>query len=64
MFVTPEVSGELLYVGSCSGKFYALDTVSGEMVWRYDIQQDGDQTRFPASASGAFRVRSKAASHV
>jgi len=33
-------------VGSCSGNFYVLNRHSGELTWRYDIHQDGNQTSF------------------
>jgi outer membrane protein assembly factor BamB len=33
-------------VGSCSGNFYVLNRRSGELTWRYDIHQDGNQTSF------------------
>lgn len=46
MFSTPEVSGDLVFIGSCSGVFYALDRRSGEVRWSYDIKQDGNQTSF------------------
>jgi outer membrane protein assembly factor BamB len=38
--------GDTLYVGSCSGNFYALDKNSGQLRWTYNIHQDGDQTSF------------------
>jgi outer membrane protein assembly factor BamB len=38
--------GNLLFVGSCSGNFYALDRHSGRVRWSYNIKQDGDQTSF------------------
>lgn len=46
MFSTPEVSGDKLFIGSCSGRFYALDVSTGSPVWDYDITMDGDQTSF------------------
>lgn len=38
--------GDLVFVGSCSGNFYALDRKNGEVRWSYNIKQDGDQTSF------------------
>ncbi len=39
-----------MFVGSCSSVFYALDRKSGEVVWRYDIRQDGEQREFHTDA--------------
>jgi outer membrane protein assembly factor BamB len=36
----------LLFIGSCSGNFYALDRNNGQLRWSYNIKQDGDQTSF------------------
>lgn len=38
--------GSLLFVGSCSGNFYALDRETGQIRWTYNIKQDGDETSF------------------
>lgn len=38
--------GDLLFIGSCSGNFYALDKNTGQVRWSYNIKQDGDQTSF------------------
>lgn len=46
MFSSPAVAGNLLFVGSCSGNFLALDKNTGEVKWSYDIKQDGNQTSF------------------
>jgi outer membrane protein assembly factor BamB len=35
-----------LFVGSCSGNFYALDKDTGKLRWSYNIHRDGDQTSF------------------
>ncbi len=37
----PVVSGELLFVGSNSGKIYALKKETGKQVWTYDSRADG-----------------------
>lgn len=46
MFSTPAVAEDLLYVGSCSGTFYALDKSTGSVKWSYDITRDGRQSSF------------------
>jgi outer membrane protein assembly factor BamB len=38
--------GNLLFVGSCSGNFYALDRQTGGIRWSYNIKKDGNQTSF------------------
>jgi outer membrane protein assembly factor BamB len=40
----------VVYVGSCSGNFYALDREFGEVVWSYDTSADGDRANFHGSA--------------
>jgi outer membrane protein assembly factor BamB len=46
VFASPVVDGNLVFIGSCAGAFYALDKNSGAVTWKYDITQDGDQTSF------------------
>jgi len=46
VFAPPAVAGDLVFVGSCSGTFYALDWRTGEQRWSYDIRQDGKQISF------------------
>ena len=46
MFSTPTVVGDLLFIGSCAGKFYALNTATGLVQWNYDIGQDSKQRSF------------------
>lgn len=46
MFSTPAVVGELLFIGSCAGNFYAINKRTGERQWSYDIRQDGKQQSF------------------
>jgi outer membrane protein assembly factor BamB len=36
----------LLFIGSRSGNFYAIDKNTGKLRWSYNIEQDGDQTSF------------------
>ena len=38
--------GNLLFIGSCAGKFSALDTATGSVQWSHDIGQDGKQRSF------------------
>jgi len=40
VYASPAVAGDLLYLGSCSGRIYALDKTTGEEVWTHDT--DGD----------------------
>jgi len=42
----PVVAGDLVYVGSCAGTFYALDKTNGTLRWSYDIKADGNQQSF------------------
>lgn len=35
-----------MFVGSCSGKFYALADSTGEVVWSYDTSRDGPPAQF------------------
>ena len=46
MFATPAVAGNLVYVGSCGGIFYALDKDSGRLRWSYDTRADGPPAQF------------------
>ncbi|MBA3357762.1 MAG: PQQ-like beta-propeller repeat protein [Pyrinomonadaceae bacterium] len=46
MFSTPTVAGELLFIGSCAGKFYAINKATGQVQWSYDIRKDGKQQSF------------------
>lgn len=36
----------MLFIGSCSGNFYAIDKNTGQLHWSYNIEQDGEQTSF------------------
>jgi outer membrane protein assembly factor BamB len=38
--------GDVLFIGSCAGKFYAINKATGQVQWRYDISQDGKQVSF------------------
>jgi eukaryotic-like serine/threonine-protein kinase len=38
--------GELLFIGSCAGNFYAINKATGQLQWSYDIRQDGKQQSF------------------
>jgi eukaryotic-like serine/threonine-protein kinase len=46
VFSTPTVVGELLFIGSCAGNFYAINKTTGQLQWSYDIRQDGRQQSF------------------
>lgn len=41
MVSTPEVSGDLVFIGSCAGTFYALDRGTGKVRWSHGVQQEG-----------------------
>jgi len=38
--------GELLFIGSCAGTFYAFNKATGQVQWSYDIRKDGKQQSF------------------
>ena len=38
--------GELLFIGSCAGTFYAINKTTGQVRWSYDIRKDGKQQSF------------------
>ena len=38
--------GDVLFIGSCAGTFYAINKTSGEVQWSYDIRKDGKQQSF------------------
>jgi outer membrane protein assembly factor BamB len=46
VFSVPAVAGDLVFVGSCAGTFYALDKTTGKPHWSYDIRKDGKQSSF------------------
>lgn len=46
MFSVPAVAGDSVFVGSCSGVFYALNKNTGQLQWSYDITKDGKQRSF------------------
>ena len=46
MFAQPTVRGNLLFIGSCAGKFLALDKTTGKEVWSYDTKVDGGPFSF------------------
>jgi outer membrane protein assembly factor BamB len=39
--VEPTVVGDILYVGSCAGRFYAFENQTGDVLWTFDVSQDG-----------------------
>jgi len=46
VFSTPTVAGDLLFIGSCAGTFYAINKATGQVRWSYDIRKDGKQVSF------------------
>jgi len=36
----------MIFLGSCSGDFYAVDASTGRVRWSYDVKQDGNQSSF------------------
>jgi outer membrane protein assembly factor BamB len=46
VYAAPTVVGDLVFIGSCVGTFFALDRVTGQVRWSYDIVRDGDQSGF------------------
>jgi outer membrane protein assembly factor BamB len=46
VFSTPTVAGDLLFIGSCAGTFYAIKKATGQVQWSYDIRKDGKQRSF------------------
>ena len=50
MFSVPAVAGDLVFIGSCAGKFYALNKRTGALRWSYDIRDDGNQVSFHGNA--------------
>jgi eukaryotic-like serine/threonine-protein kinase len=35
-----------MFIGSCAGNFYAIDKITGQLQWSYDIRKDGKQQSF------------------
>jgi outer membrane protein assembly factor BamB len=46
VFSTPTVVGDVTFVGSCAGNFYAINKTTGQLQWSYDIRRDGNQQSF------------------
>jgi outer membrane protein assembly factor BamB len=46
VFSTPTVVGEVMFIGSCAGNFYAINKITGQLQWSYDIRKDGKQQSF------------------
>ena len=46
MFSTPTVVGDVMFIGSCAGSFYAISKSTGQVKWSYDIGKDGKQVSF------------------
>jgi len=43
---TPTVAGDLLFIGSCGGTFYALDRRTGQVRWATDLRPERDTKVF------------------
>jgi len=55
VYVSPTVVGDTLYIGSCSGSYYALDRATGAIRWTYDTGVDGPPASFhgdPVTSAG------------
>jgi outer membrane protein assembly factor BamB len=46
VFTSPTVVGDRLFVGSCSGVFYAFDKRTGDVLWAHDTAKDGATANF------------------
>lgn len=44
--MSPAVAGNVVYLGSCSGLYYAFDIHSGSIVWSYDFKAKVGQATF------------------
>jgi len=42
----PMVTGEAVFIGSCSGTFYAFNRRSGQTLWTYNIKQEAISLAF------------------
>ena len=40
------VVGDVMFIGSCAGNFYAFNKTTGDVQWSYDIRKDGKQQSF------------------
>ena len=50
MFVSPAVAGSDVYVGSCSGSFFAFELDTGRVRWSYDTSRDVEHGQFHGEA--------------
>lgn len=48
--MSPAVAGEQLFIGSCSGTFFAFDAKTGDVLWSYATEQDGTGAQFHGDA--------------
>ena len=46
MFATPAVAGDRLFIGSCAGKFYAVDRQSGRVLWTHEVAAEKGHANF------------------
>jgi outer membrane protein assembly factor BamB len=46
VFATPAVAGDRLFIGSCAGKFYAVDQQSGRVLWAHEVATEKGHAQF------------------
>jgi len=46
VFATPAVAGDRLFIGSCAGKFYAVDRQSGRVLWAHEVAAERGHANF------------------
>ena len=49
----------MIFLGSCSGAFYAVDAATGRVRWSYDVKQDGNQSSFHGNPVLASDLKNK-----
>jgi outer membrane protein assembly factor BamB len=45
----PTINGDLLFIGSCQDKFYAVQKSTGKLLWSYDARMEGSSGGFQAA---------------
>jgi len=50
VFIAPAVAGDAVYIGSCSGVFYAFESSTGTVLWQHDTKTDGPSAQFHGDA--------------
>jgi outer membrane protein assembly factor BamB len=46
VFATPAVAEDRLSIGSCAGKFYAVDRQSGGVLWAHEVAEEKGHAQF------------------